>query len=57
MCVIVSLSYTLYNRELFVMGRISQTLHHRIAHAMVLTTDMNNKDEAFGIDDILETVI
>ena len=57
MCVIVSLSYTLYNRELFVMGHISQTLHHRIAHAMVLTTDTNNKDEALGIDDISKTVI
>ena len=54
---IVHLSYTLYNRELFVMGRILQTLHDRIAHAMVLTTNTNNQDEAFGIDDISETVI
>ena len=57
MCVIVPLSYTLYNRELFVMGRISQTLHHRIVHAMVMITHTNNKDGAFGIAYISETVI
>ena len=57
MCVIGLLSYTLYNHELFVMGHISQMLHHRIAHAMVMTNDTNNKAKTFGIDDILETVI